>query len=132
MTWLVARFRMHGRRSRIIAMISVVFGLFAVLTVEIWLWAIFLLEPFTILRQPSTSPRSLSQHLDMVMYYLQRWRLLAALEAVNGFRDRLVNSLPDCSINTSRTIPFWRTLLITKPLEGVRRCHGRGMGSKQP
>ena len=41
MASLVARFRMHGRRSRVRAMISIVFGLFAVLTVEIWLWAIF-------------------------------------------------------------------------------------------
>jgi hypothetical protein len=39
MGWLVARFRMHGRRSRILAMITVVFGLFAVLTVEAWLSA---------------------------------------------------------------------------------------------
>ncbi|RUZ62342.1 two pore domain potassium channel family protein, partial [Mesorhizobium sp. M7A.F.Ca.US.003.02.2.1] len=36
---LVARFRMHGRRSRIVAMISVVMGLFGVMTVEVWLWA---------------------------------------------------------------------------------------------
>lgn len=39
MAILVARFRMHGRRSRVIAIISVVMGLFAVMTAEIWLWA---------------------------------------------------------------------------------------------
>ncbi|WP_246688752.1 two pore domain potassium channel family protein [Mesorhizobium sp. M4B.F.Ca.ET.143.01.1.1] len=39
MTHLVALFRMHGRRSRIVAMISVVMGLFVVMTAEVWLWA---------------------------------------------------------------------------------------------
>jgi hypothetical protein len=39
MAWLVDHFRMHGRRSRIVAMVTVVFGLFAILTVEVWLWA---------------------------------------------------------------------------------------------
>ncbi|RWI32642.1 MAG: two pore domain potassium channel family protein, partial [Mesorhizobium sp.] len=39
MAHLVAHFRMHGRRSRILAMISVVMGLFAVMTAEVWLWA---------------------------------------------------------------------------------------------
>jgi hypothetical protein len=31
---------MHGRRSRVLAMITVVFGLFSVLTIEVWLWAL--------------------------------------------------------------------------------------------
>ena len=39
MARLVALFRMHGRRSRVLAMISVVMGLFAVMTAEVWLWA---------------------------------------------------------------------------------------------
>ncbi|MER8492297.1 hypothetical protein NKJ59_23815 [Mesorhizobium australicum] len=39
MKYLVARVRLHGRRSRIVAMISVVMGLFAVMTAEVWLWA---------------------------------------------------------------------------------------------
>ncbi|TIV70855.1 MAG: two pore domain potassium channel family protein, partial [Mesorhizobium sp.] len=39
MSRLVALFRMHGRRSRVIAMITVVMGLFAIMTAEVWLWA---------------------------------------------------------------------------------------------
>ncbi|TIT78909.1 MAG: two pore domain potassium channel family protein, partial [Mesorhizobium sp.] len=39
MTRLVAVFRMHGRRSRVLAMITVVMGLFAIMTAEVWLWA---------------------------------------------------------------------------------------------
>ena len=39
MAWMTARFRMNGRRSRVLAMITVVFGLFAIMTVEVWVWA---------------------------------------------------------------------------------------------
>jgi voltage-gated potassium channel Kch len=88
MGWLVARFRMHGRRSRVIAMISVVFGLFAVLTVEIWLWAIFhlLIGTFPDIATSlyfSTVTFSTLGYGDVLPP--ERWRLLAALEAVNGF-----------------------------------------------
>ncbi|MER8944480.1 hypothetical protein [Mesorhizobium sp. M0959] len=37
MGYLISRFRMHGRRSRIVAMISVVMGLLAGMTAEVWL-----------------------------------------------------------------------------------------------
>jgi Ion channel len=88
MGWLVARFRMHGRRSRVIAMITVVFGLFAVLTVEIWLWAIFhlLIGTFPDIATSlyfSTVTFSTLGYGDVLPP--ERWRLLAALEAVNGF-----------------------------------------------
>jgi voltage-gated potassium channel Kch len=88
MGWLVAHFRMHGRRSRVIAMISVVFGLFAVLTVEIWLWAIFhlLIGTFPDIATSlyfSTVTFSTLGYGDVLPP--ERWRLLAALEAVNGF-----------------------------------------------
>jgi hypothetical protein len=39
MGYLVARFRMRGRYSRTLAMISMVIGPFAVMITEIWLWA---------------------------------------------------------------------------------------------
>lgn len=88
MTWLVDRFHMHGHRSRIAAMIAVVFGLFLVLAVEIWLWAVcyqiigafddfatglyFSIVAFSTLGLGDVLPKP-------------EWRLFAALEAVNGF-----------------------------------------------
>jgi hypothetical protein len=88
MSWLVARFRMHGRRSRVVAMITVVFGLFAVLTVEIWLWAIFHLfiggfPDIATALYFSTVTFSTLGYGDVLPP--EKWRLLAALEAVNGF-----------------------------------------------
>ena len=35
MAWLVGHFPMHGRRSRVVAIVSVVLGLFAVMTIEV-------------------------------------------------------------------------------------------------
>jgi hypothetical protein len=88
MSWLVAHFRMHGRRSRVVAMITIVFGLFAVLTVEIWLWAIFhlIIGAFSDIATAlyfSTVTSSTLGYGDVLPP--ERWRLLAALEAVNGF-----------------------------------------------
>ena len=88
MASLVARFRMHGRRSRVMAMISIVFGLFTVLTVEIWLWAIFylLIGAFPDIATAlyfSTVTFSTLGYGDVLPP--ERWRQLAALEAVNGF-----------------------------------------------
>jgi voltage-gated potassium channel Kch len=88
MSWLVAHFRMHGRRSRVVAMITIVFGLFAVLTVEIWLWAIFhlIIGAFSDIATAlyfSTVTFSTLGYGDVLPP--ERWRLLAALEAVNGF-----------------------------------------------
>ena len=88
MGWLVAHFRMHGRRSRVMAMITVVFGLFAILTVEIWLWAMFylIIGAFPDLATAlyfSTVTFSTLGFGDVLPP--ERWRLLAALEAINGF-----------------------------------------------
>jgi hypothetical protein len=85
---LVARFRMHGRRSRILAMISLVFGLFAVLTVEVWLWAVCyrilgVFGDFSTALYFSTVTFSTIGFGDVVAS--QEWRLFAALEGVNGF-----------------------------------------------
>src|SRR5262245_18533838 len=38
--YLTDRFRMRGRRSRIVAMLTVVIGTFGLLTVQVWLWGI--------------------------------------------------------------------------------------------
>jgi hypothetical protein len=88
MAWLVAHFRMHGRRSRVMAMITVVFGLFAVLTVEVWLWAMFyvIIGAFPDIATAlylSTGTFSTLGFGDVLPP--EKWRLLAALEAINGF-----------------------------------------------
>ncbi|MBZ9677778.1 potassium channel family protein [Mesorhizobium sp. ES1-1] len=85
---LVARFRMHGHRSRILAMISVVMGLFAVMTAEVWIWAGLyrLLDIFADLETAlyfSTITFSTVGYGDVVPAHA--WRILAALEGVNGF-----------------------------------------------
>jgi len=88
MSHFVARFRLHGRRSRVLAMISVVMGLFAVLSVEVWLWAacyrlLGLLPDFDTALYFSTVTFSTIGYGDIVPGH--QWRLLAALEGVNGF-----------------------------------------------
>ncbi|WP_245483320.1 potassium channel family protein [Mesorhizobium sp. M7A.F.Ca.US.002.01.1.1] len=88
MGYLVARFRMHGRRSRIVAMISVVMGLFAVMTVEVWLWAelyrlLDIFADFETALYFSTITFSTVGYGDIVPAH--QWRVLAALEGVNGF-----------------------------------------------
>lgn len=88
MARLVARFRMHGHRSRVIAMISVVMGLFVVLAVEIWLWAacylaIELLPDLETALYFSIVTFSTIGYGDIVP--ARDWRVLAALEGINGF-----------------------------------------------
>ena len=88
MARLVARFRMHGRRSRVVAMFSVVMGLFAVITAEVWLWAGVYLElgvlpDFETALYFSTITFSTVGYGDVVPAH--GWRVLAALEGVNGF-----------------------------------------------
>ncbi len=88
MRYLVARFRMHGRRSRIVAMISVVMGLFAVITAEVWLWAglyrlLDIFSDFETALYFSTITFSTVGYGDIVPAHA--WRVLAGLEGVNGF-----------------------------------------------
>jgi len=88
MAWLVGHFRMHGRRSRVVAIVTVVLGLFAILTVEVWLWAICYLAV------GAFKDLETSLYFSTVTYSTlgfgdvlpaAGWRLLSALEAVNGF-----------------------------------------------
>jgi len=88
MARLVALFRMHGRRSRVLAMISVVMGLFAVMTAEVWLWAgiyrlLGILSDFETALYFSTITFSTVGYGDVVPAH--GWRVLAALECINGF-----------------------------------------------
>jgi len=82
------RFRMHGRRSRIIAILTVVMGTFALLTVEVWLWglAYYLLDvvrDFETALYFSTVTFSTIGYGDVVPAH--GWRLFCALEGINGF-----------------------------------------------
>ncbi len=88
MAYLTNRFRMHGHRSRVLAMMSVVFGLFLVLTVEVWFWAIvyFAIGAFPDFDHAlyfSTVAFSTVGFGDVIP--VVEWRLLGALEAINGF-----------------------------------------------
>lgn len=86
--WLTSRFRLHGHRSRVLAMNSVVLGLLVVLSVEVWLWAAFYLVVGVVQNFPtalylSTITFSTVGYGDVVPAH--EWRLLAAMEGVNGF-----------------------------------------------
>ncbi|PBB16839.1 potassium channel family protein [Mesorhizobium sp. WSM4313] len=88
MARLVSLFRMHGRRSRVLAMITVVMGLFAVMTAEVWLWAglyrlLGILSDFETALYFSTITFSTVGYGDVVPAH--GWRVLAALEGINGF-----------------------------------------------
>jgi hypothetical protein len=85
---LTDRFRMHGRRSRIIAILTVVMGTFALLTVEVWLWGIayYLLDvvvpDFETALYFSTVTFSTIGYGDVVPAH--GWRLFSSLEGING------------------------------------------------
>jgi hypothetical protein len=88
MTWLTGRFRLHGHRSRVLAMNTVVIGIFAVLTVQVWLWAacyalLGVVPDFPTALYFSTITFSTVGYGDVVPAH--EWRLFAALEGVNGF-----------------------------------------------
>ena len=88
MRTLTARFRVHGRRSRTLAMVTTVIGIFAIMTVEVWLWAAFHLvlgvfDDFETALYFSTVTFSTLGYGDVVP--AAEWRLFAALEGVNGF-----------------------------------------------
>jgi len=88
MNWLTGKIRPQAHRSRILAMNSVVLGIFAVLTVEVWLWALayYVLNVFGDFETAlyfSTSTFSTVGYGDLVTS--EQWRLLAGLESVNGF-----------------------------------------------
>lgn len=88
MTFVTARFRMHGHRSRVVAMVSTVLGLFLVLSVEIWLWALVYMgvgafPDFEHALYFSTVAFSTVGFGDIVP--VVEWRMLGALEAINGF-----------------------------------------------
>jgi hypothetical protein len=84
--WLVLRFRARG--AKLLSVVTVVIALFAILLVEIWLWAIcyslvgafpdfatglyFSIASFATLGLGDVVP-------------IRQWRILGALESLNGF-----------------------------------------------
>ncbi len=85
---LTNRFRMHGRRSRIVAILTVVMGTFALLTVEVWLWATAyyladVVPDFDTALYFSTVTFSTIGYGDVVPAH--EWRLFCALEGIDGF-----------------------------------------------
>ncbi|WEJ56888.1 ion channel [Devosia sp. FJ2-5-3] len=85
---LRVRWSLHGSGGRVVAMVMVVLGLFAIAATEIWLWTFFYLLL-------GVSPDlETSLYLSTVTYSTvgygdvvpaRGWRLLAALEGVAGF-----------------------------------------------
>jgi hypothetical protein len=88
MTRFVGLFRVHGRRSRFLAMVTVVHGIFLVMSIEVWLWAsAYMLAG--VVRDFETA-----LYFSMVTFATvgygdvvppHEWRLFVALEGVNGF-----------------------------------------------
>jgi voltage-gated potassium channel Kch len=85
---ITARYRWHGRRSRIVAIVTTVLGIFCVMTVEVWLWAIChyalgVVPDFETALYFSTVSFSTLGYGDVVP--AAQWRLFAALEGIDGF-----------------------------------------------
>lgn len=88
MTWITGHVRVHGRRNRVLAMNSVVLGIFAIMTVEVWMWAavydlLGTMPDFVTSLYFSTTTFSTVGYGDVVPH--EEWRILAALESVDGF-----------------------------------------------
>lgn len=82
------RVRLDGRRSRIVAMVIIVLGTLAVLTVEVWLWAVAHLvigsfPDFETALYFSIVSFSTLGYGDVIPP--EEWRVFAALEGINGF-----------------------------------------------
>lgn len=88
MSLMIDRFRMRGRRSSVLAMITIVLGIFGVMTVEVWLWAIGYMvtgsfDDFQTALYFSTVTFSTLGYGDIVPH--AEWQLFAGLEGINGF-----------------------------------------------
>ncbi|MEP9388440.1 potassium channel family protein [Mesorhizobium sp. KR9-304] len=87
---LTDRLRLQGRRSHIVAMLAAVIGVFAVLTIEVWLWAScyyamggVVVGDFETTLYFSTATFATVGYGDIVAS--GEWRLLTALEGLSGF-----------------------------------------------
>ena len=89
MARVVRWFSLHRHDfGKSVAMVTTVLGLFLVHTTEIWMWAalffsIHAIAPFQDALYFSTVSFSTVGYGDIIVG--EKWRLLAALEAINGF-----------------------------------------------
>ncbi|MBU0582831.1 MAG: potassium channel family protein [Alphaproteobacteria bacterium] len=88
MGYATARFPMHRHRSRVVAMVATVLGLFAVMTTEVWLWALChyalrVVPDFETALYFSLVTFSTLGYGDAVP--APEWRIFAGLEGANGF-----------------------------------------------
>ena len=117
---------MHGRHSRTVAMISVVTGLFAVMTTEIWLWAglyrlLDIFADFETALYFSTITFSTVGYGDVVpRSYMARLGGTGGRERISA--HWLVNRLPDRGGNAKRPIQGRRAFLIE--VQTTAECRG--------
>lgn len=88
MNWLTGKVRPRGHRSRVLAVNSVVLGIFLIMSVEVWLWAavyqvLGCFLDFETALYFSTSTFSTVGYGDVIIP--EEWRLLASMQSVNGF-----------------------------------------------
>ena len=81
-------FPVHGHPSRAVALIVVVLGIFTVMTVEVWLWAVChytlgVVDDFDTALYFSTVTFSTVGFGDVLPHH--EWRLFGALEGIDGF-----------------------------------------------
>ena len=86
--WIGDRIRLRGHRSRVVAMVTTVLGIFCILTVEVWLWAgvcygLAIVPDFETALYFSIVSFCTLGYGDVVPVH--PWRILAALEGINGF-----------------------------------------------
>jgi hypothetical protein len=78
----------HGHPSKAVALIVVVLGIFTVMTVEVWLWAVChyslgVVDDFDTALYFSTVTFSTVGFGDVLPHH--EWRLFGALEGIDGF-----------------------------------------------
>ena len=88
MARLTRRFPMNGHPSRTLAIIATVLGIFVVMSVEVWLWAIChylfgVVDDFETALYFSTVTFSTIGFGDVLPH--KEWRIFGALEGINGF-----------------------------------------------
>jgi hypothetical protein len=88
MAWVTRRFPTNGHPSRTLAIIATVLGIFVVMSVEVWLWAIChyaigVVDDFETALYYSTVTFSTLGFGDVLPH--REWRIFGALESINGF-----------------------------------------------
>lgn len=85
---IVRWFRLHQHNfGRVVALVTTVLGIFAIHTVEIWLWAAayFFFGAIPAFDVALTYSTEMFSTVGSGMHLYENWRQLAALESVDGF-----------------------------------------------